>query len=198
MTFKNAQCSTRCRFWILKISCKIGVLKQSQSALFCSASHMIVCSHKYDECRRSNEIIVCHRRWSILWSIVQVCSLTMEYRVFQYVPRISISEQFESILYVNGRVDRILQVGPPATQACTGLGRQRLALLYRFRVRSALDQPEQRIWCLRLTCYHDSGETDHVGATVYDPAYDFTDAVGDDFRGHRRELCAVMVTSEPS
>ena len=29
-------CSTWCRFWILKISCKIGVLKQSQSALFCS------------------------------------------------------------------------------------------------------------------------------------------------------------------
>ena len=40
MTSETAQCSTWCRFWILKISCKIGVLKQSQSALFCSVSHL--------------------------------------------------------------------------------------------------------------------------------------------------------------
>ena len=32
----------RCRFWILKISCKIVVLKQSQSALFGSVSHMTI------------------------------------------------------------------------------------------------------------------------------------------------------------
>ena len=36
--------------------------------------------------------------WSILWSIVQVCSVTTEYQVFQCVPSICISEQFESIL----------------------------------------------------------------------------------------------------
>ena len=35
--------------------------------------------------------------WSILGLIVQVCSLTVEYRVVQYVPSFSISEQFESI-----------------------------------------------------------------------------------------------------
>ena len=29
-------------FWVLKISCKVGVLKQSQSALFCSVSHMTI------------------------------------------------------------------------------------------------------------------------------------------------------------
>ena len=52
----------------------------------------------YDECKRSNEIIVCHTLWSILWLIVQVCSLTMEYQVFQYVPSISIFEQFEGKL----------------------------------------------------------------------------------------------------
>ena len=51
-----------------------------------------------DECKRSNEISVCHRPWSILWSIVQVCSLIIEYRVVQYVPTTRISEQFESIL----------------------------------------------------------------------------------------------------
>ena len=42
MTSKNTRCSTRSRFWILKISCKIGVLKQSQSALFGSVSHMAI------------------------------------------------------------------------------------------------------------------------------------------------------------
>ena len=30
--------------------------------------------------------------WSILWSFVQVCSLNIEYQVFQYVPSINISE----------------------------------------------------------------------------------------------------------
>ena len=29
-------------FWVLKISCKIGVLKQSQSALFCSITHITI------------------------------------------------------------------------------------------------------------------------------------------------------------
>ena len=52
----------------------------------------------YDECKKSNDIIVCHKLWSISWSIVQVYSLTIEYQVFQYVPSLSISEQFKSIL----------------------------------------------------------------------------------------------------
>ena len=38
----KTQCSTRSRFWILKISCKVGVLKQSQSALSCSVSHITI------------------------------------------------------------------------------------------------------------------------------------------------------------
>ena len=40
MTSKNAQCSTRSGFWIFKISCKIGVLKQSQPALLGSITHI--------------------------------------------------------------------------------------------------------------------------------------------------------------
>ena len=40
----------------------------------------------------------CHRLYSILESIVQFWSLTIEYQVFQYVPSFSISEQFDSIL----------------------------------------------------------------------------------------------------
>ena len=42
MIFKNAQWSTLCRFWILKISRKIGVLKQSQSVMFRILSHMTI------------------------------------------------------------------------------------------------------------------------------------------------------------
>ena len=37
-----AQCSTRSRLWVLKVSCKIGVLKQSQPALFCSITHITI------------------------------------------------------------------------------------------------------------------------------------------------------------
>ena len=58
----------------------------------------ISCIHLCDACKRSNEIIVCHNLWYILWSIVQVCSLTIEHPVVQYVPNIIISEQFESII----------------------------------------------------------------------------------------------------
>ena len=42
LTSKNAQCFTRSRFWVLKISRKIGVLKQSQPALFGSITHMTI------------------------------------------------------------------------------------------------------------------------------------------------------------
>ena len=66
--------------------------------LHCSPHDNTVCNHMYDECKRSNEKTVCHKLWSILWSIVQVCSLTIEYQVVQYVPSISITKQFESIL----------------------------------------------------------------------------------------------------
>ena len=42
MTSKNTQRSSRSGFRIFKISCKIGVLKQSQSALFSSVSHLTI------------------------------------------------------------------------------------------------------------------------------------------------------------
>ena len=50
MTSKNAQCSTRSRFRVFKISCKIGFLKQSQSALFSSIPHPILC-HPHTQIR---------------------------------------------------------------------------------------------------------------------------------------------------
>ena len=101
MTSKNASCSCTNGFWILKIS------PQNQSletvpvciVLQCCPHNNIVCTHMCDECKISSDSVVCHRPWSISWSIVQVSSLTREYQVFQYVSSTSISEQFESILW---------------------------------------------------------------------------------------------------
>ena len=96
---KCAQCSSWGWFRVPKISRKIGVLKQSQSALFGSTTphDNIVCIHMYDEYMKSIDSGACHRPWSISWSIVQVYSLTIEYQVVQYVPSTSISRQFVSI-----------------------------------------------------------------------------------------------------
>ena len=67
MTSQNAQCSTWRKFWILKISCKIGVLKQSRSVLFGSITYMtIVFFHMYDEYMKSIDSGVRHKLWSIL------------------------------------------------------------------------------------------------------------------------------------
>ena len=58
----------------------------------------IVCIHLCNECKRSNAPNVCHRLWSILWSHVQLCWLTIEYPFYQFVPDLDISEQFVNIL----------------------------------------------------------------------------------------------------
>ena len=80
MTSKNTQESTWCWFCLFQISCKIRVLKQSQSALFGNVSLMtkLFCSHMYDECTRSNALNVCHMLLSILWPHEQVCSRTIK------------------------------------------------------------------------------------------------------------------------
>ena len=57
----------------------------------------IICIHMCEEYMKSIDSGVCHRPWSILWWIVRAYLLTIEYRVFQYVPCISISGQFESM-----------------------------------------------------------------------------------------------------
>ena len=64
----------------------------------CNAEPNLVGSHLSDESMKSIDSGVCHRLWSISWSIVQVCSRTTEYQVFQYVPSTSISRLFVSIL----------------------------------------------------------------------------------------------------
>ena len=48
---------------------------------------------------KSNELNVCHKQLPTWWLIEQVCSPTKECRVYQFVPDISISRQFVSILF---------------------------------------------------------------------------------------------------
>ena len=47
MSSENAQCSSRSGFWFLKISRKMRVLKQSQSALFCSVTLAVLPTWQY-------------------------------------------------------------------------------------------------------------------------------------------------------
>ena len=51
-----------------------------------------------DEYVKSIDSSVCHRPWSILWWIVQVCSLTTDYQGIHFVPSTNILEQLVSIL----------------------------------------------------------------------------------------------------
>ena len=109
MTSKNAQCSSRSGFRMFKISREVRVLKQSQSALFSSITHMTILS-----------VFTCvmdvryQAPLSIVTSLRPFCNrsckvyfLTIEYQVFQFVPSTSTSEQFESILFNNSPTDFI-------------------------------------------------------------------------------------------
>ena len=100
MASKKAQCSTRSRFLNPQDLLQIRSLETVPVCIVCQCfpHSNTVHIYMYDECRRSNDLIVRHTLWSILWSIVHVSSLTVEYRVFQHVPSKSISGQFESIL----------------------------------------------------------------------------------------------------
>ena len=71
----------------------------------CFSHDNIVGSHLCDECMNSNEMIVCHRILSILSPLEQVCSMTKECQVNQFVPDTSISGQFASILFDNSPTD---------------------------------------------------------------------------------------------
>ena len=93
MTSKNAQCSTWSRLSPQDLLQNRSLETVPVCIVWqCLPHGNTVCIHMFDECKRSN-----HMLWSILWSIVQVCSLTLEYQVFQYAPSKSISEQFESM-----------------------------------------------------------------------------------------------------
>ena len=48
--------------------------------------------HSWNECKRSNVRVVCHKHWSILWSHVQVCWLIIEYVVYRCEPNRDIPE----------------------------------------------------------------------------------------------------------
>ena len=91
---------------LLMLTSSLQDLLQNQSLdtiLFCIVvlcfPHInIACIHMCDECKRSNVPNVCHMLLSISLPHEQVCSLTMEYQVSQYVPKKDISEQFEIVL----------------------------------------------------------------------------------------------------
>ena len=100
---------TRGRFWIFQISCKVGVLKQCQSALLCSMSHMTrlfiitrVVDIRYQtsqsfvksSCPFDPEFV----RTKRLWLLEQVCVRTREWQVYQCVPNIYIVRRFVSTL----------------------------------------------------------------------------------------------------
>ena len=95
------KCTMSHQMWILNLQ----DLPQSQSletvpvciVWQCCPHSKIVCIHMCDEYVKSIDSGVCHRPWSILWWILQACSLTIEHRVFQCVPSIGIQEQFKSI-----------------------------------------------------------------------------------------------------
>ena len=76
MTTGCAQEPSWCWFWVFKISSKIRVLKQSQSKLLWSVSHMTILFDSCDECKRSNVLNVCHKLWATWWQHVQVCPRT--------------------------------------------------------------------------------------------------------------------------
>ena len=65
---KNAQCSTRSRFWILKISCQNRSLETVPACIVWQyyPHNNTVCIHMCDGCKISNDLILCHKPWSIL------------------------------------------------------------------------------------------------------------------------------------
>ena len=80
-------------FRIFKISREVRILKQSQCALFCCITHTAILF-----------VFTCvmnvrdQTRQTFVTDFGPFCSLTIEYRAFQFVPSFNILEQFESIL----------------------------------------------------------------------------------------------------
>ena len=110
VTSENAQDPSWCWCRVFKVSCKNQSLETIQVCflVLCFPHNNVASVHLYDECKRSNEIIVCDKLWSILWSIVQVCSQTTKYQVSQYEPNTDISEHFVSKLWTILQVTHFL------------------------------------------------------------------------------------------
>ena len=86
-------------FWVFKISRKVRVLKQSQSALFCSVTHIttllvFTCMMNVRDQTRQTFF---HKLSSTSWWHEQACFQTIKCQVYQFEPVIDISEQFESM-----------------------------------------------------------------------------------------------------
>ena len=68
------------------------------SAEPCFTHDNVVASHLCGECMKSNDLNVGLKLLSIWWLIEQICSLTKECQVYQFVPNTSTPRQFVSIL----------------------------------------------------------------------------------------------------
>ena len=77
--------------------------------MLCGVSHMTNGGHLCDECMKLIWPNFCHKLESIFWLLVQVCRLTTECQVYQFVPSTSISEQFVCILWT---ILQLIQVPP--------------------------------------------------------------------------------------
>ena len=92
----------KCTEFLLMLILRLQSLLQNQSletvpiciVWQCFPHDNTVCIHMCAECKRSNEIVMCHTLWSILLWIVRACLLTIRYQVVQFLPNINISEQF--------------------------------------------------------------------------------------------------------
>ena len=93
-------------FHLISTSSPQGLLQNQslQIILVCiavlrSPHNNIACIHMCDEYKISNAPNVCHKLLSISFPHEQVCSQTIKYQVYQYVPNRDISEQCVSKLW---------------------------------------------------------------------------------------------------
>ena len=97
----------KCTKFLLMLTSSLRGLLQNQSletilvciVVLCFPHNNIACIHMCDECQRSNAPNVCHMLLSISLPHEQVCSQTIKYQVYRYVPNTDVSEQFVSKLW---------------------------------------------------------------------------------------------------
>ena len=73
-------------------------INRIDNAELCFPHDNIVGGHLYGACMKSNELNIDHKFLSILWLLLQACSLTTRCQVVHFVPDTSISGQFASRL----------------------------------------------------------------------------------------------------
>ena len=110
-TSQNTQDLSRSWFRVLKITRKSlsAGINPIDNAEPCYLHDNIVGRHLCDECMKLFWPNVFHKLESIWWLIGQVCGLTIECQVHQFVPYASISRHFLSIVFI---ILQLIQVLP--------------------------------------------------------------------------------------